>query len=225
MSIRRIQYQITYVHILTFRDEYKIAVNPYFIFDNVEYGVANENTLDEEITLIFRNEHIAFILRKDSITFLYEGDVKDLKDQNGVIRFYWELYDKIKKFNGYNKTVSHQLISNAVIVQDEEKNKSLLSNNEYLAINHFGKLDDFACTYQLSRGNLFTKLQLGGFSRKDIKNYDLSPFRTEYNRDLFTNVGIMGRLELSEPEKSPTFSKFKSLLNKAEEDFGLYNLI
>ena len=35
MSIRRFQYQIDYVHILTFKDQYKEVVSPYFAFDKI----------------------------------------------------------------------------------------------------------------------------------------------------------------------------------------------
>ena len=49
MAIRKVQYQIDLVHILTFKDEYRYALNPYFGFDNVEYGIDFENSISESV--------------------------------------------------------------------------------------------------------------------------------------------------------------------------------
>lgn len=106
MKIRRLLYNIDYTHILTFRDEYKAAVLPVFGFENLNYGIDNENTINESIRLIFKNENYALFIRKEGISFLFEGDINDLRNQNGVIRFFWDIYDRIKLFHGYKKTNS-----------------------------------------------------------------------------------------------------------------------
>ena len=53
------------------------------------------------------------------------------------------------------------------------------------------------------------------------------PFKTKYNEDLVGKLGTMGRLEVIELEKNPTYSKFKSILSKAEGVFSLtqFNLV
>ena len=78
MKIRRLQYNIDYTHIITFKEEYKQAVLPYFGFENLRYGIDNENTINESIRLIFSTETIALFIRKEGITFLFEGDIIDL---------------------------------------------------------------------------------------------------------------------------------------------------
>lgn len=94
MAIRKLQYQIDYVHILTFREEYKKAVSPFFGFQDVEYAIENENTINEGIRLIFKNEKIALFVRKESITFIFEGEVDEVKNPNGIIKFFFDLYEK-----------------------------------------------------------------------------------------------------------------------------------
>jgi len=131
MKIRRIQYSIDYIHILTFREEYKEAVVPYFAFEGLEYAIDFENTINESIRLIFKRENFAIILKKEQITFIYEGDVNNLKIAEGVISTFWEIYNKIAKFRGYKRSVQHTIIANAVDILEAEKNTLILDNNSY----------------------------------------------------------------------------------------------
>jgi len=225
MSIRRIQYQIDYVHIITFREEYKIAVAPYFGFDKLEYGIDNENTIHEGIRLIFKTEQIALILRKDAITLIYEGDVEELKKQNGVIKLFWDLYEKIKSFQAYVKTTRHSLLVHAVKIKDKKEVEEMLLKNPYLSLNPFGKLDEFSCVYEVKKEEVDYKMQFGNYTEKDIKKHDLTPLKTSFNEDLINGLGIMGRLDITEMEKNPNFTKFKSLLTKAENTLALFNLL
>lgn len=224
MIIRRLQYNVDYTHILTFREEYKQAVLPYFGFDNLRYGVDNENTINESIRLIFTTETIALFIRKDGITFLFEGDVSDLKNQTGVIKFFWDIYEKIKSFNGYKKTNRHSLIAHAVNIIEKENVDSILNDCPYFKLNPFGKLDEFAANYEFNKNDKSYKFSFGNYSEKDIKTNDLTPFKTGFNRDLFDNVGLMCRLEIHEECKTTSFSKFKSLLTDAENTISSFKL-
>jgi hypothetical protein len=225
MSIRRLLYQIDYAHILTFREHYKLAVAPYFAFENVEYAIDNENTTHEGIRLIFRSEHIAIFLRKEAIAILFEGNANDLKNQNGPFKFFWELFEKIKRIDTYTKTTRHFLIVHAVSLKKEEFVNEILEKNPYFNKNPFGKLDEFSCLYEFQKEEIIYKFQFGNYSRKDIKSHDLMPFGTTFNEDLKKSVGIMGRIEAVELISSPTFSKFKSLLSKTEGIFTSFNLL
>jgi len=86
-------------------------------------------------------------------------------------------------------------------------------------------LNEFACIYEFLKDEIEYKLQFGNYSSKDIKKHDLRPFRTEFTKDLIDKVGIMGRLEVIEMEKSPTFGKFKSLISKSESTLKELDLI
>jgi hypothetical protein len=212
MKIRRLQYSIDYVHIITFKDEYREAIAPYFGFDNVEYAIENENTIFEEIRLIFRLEKIALFIKKEGITLVFEGDVEELKNQNGIIKIFWDIYGKIKQFKGYTKTTRHLLIVHSVDIKDAEEVEKTLTDSAYIFVNPFGKLDDFSCIYEFKKDEMLFKITLGNYSSRDIKTHDLLPFRTEYNKDLSKNVGLMVRAEVAKLEREPSFNKFKSLL-------------
>jgi len=224
MKIRRLQYNIDYTHIITFKEEYKQAVLPYFGFENLRYGIDNENTINESIRLIFSTETIALFIRKEGITFLFEGDIIDLKNQTGVIKFFWDIYEKIKSFKGYKKTNRHSLIAHAVDIKEKDEIDDILSNNPYLKLNPFGKLDEFASIYDFKKNERIYKFTFGNYSEKDIKNHDLTPFKTEYNKDLFDNVGLMCRLEIFDDCKNPSFNKFKTLLSDADGIISSYKL-
>lgn len=225
MSIRRIQYQIDFIHILTFNQEYRSAINGFFPFEKLEYGIDNENTLLETARLIFKAENMAIILRKEAITFFYEGEIKPLKESTGPLKIFWDLFEKVKKFKDFNSASRHNLILHAVDLKNEDQMKSISKENPYLKQNPFGELSEFACVYEFTQEKVEHKLQIGNFSKKDIKPHELRFFKTEYNSDLLEGIGIMGRLELSEMEKSPTYSKMKSLLIKGEKVFSQFNLL
>jgi hypothetical protein len=225
MKIRKLQYNIDYTHILTFREEYKDAVLPYFGFDKLRYAIENENTNSEWIRLIFTIEKIALFIRKDGISIVFEGDVNDLKNTTGVMKFFWDIYEKIKSFKGYKKTNRNSLIVHAVGILDAETSKERLQKCPYFAINPFGALEEYAAVYdfQSERENRKYKFYFGNYSDKDIKNHDLTPFQTEANEDLQSSLGVMCKLDIYEDSNSPTFSKFKSLLKDAEEIISSYD--
>jgi len=224
MKIRRVQYNIDYVHIISFREEYKQAVIPYFGFDNLRYGIDNENTINESIRLIFTTESIALYIRKEGISIIFEGDSNDLKNQNGVIKLLWDLYEKIIKFHGYRKTSRHSLICHAVEIKKQNDNDKFLKQNPYFVVNPFGKLNEFCCVYEFEKDNKKYKFEFGNFSEKDIKKHDLRPFETEFNEDLVGSVGLMCRTEIREETHTVSFSKFKKLLTETEKIISSYKL-
>jgi hypothetical protein len=225
MKIRRLQYNIDYTHILTFREEYKRLVLPYFGFDNLRYGIDNEYTINESIRLIFETEKLALSIRKEGITCSFEGDIKDVKNQSGPIKFFWDIYDGIKKLEGYKKTNRHSLLLHAVDIIDKDEIDKILTNNPYLKINPFNKLEEFAAVYHFKKEDKFYKFTFGNYSEKDIKIYDLRPFKTEYNKDLLGSYGLMSQFELYEDISNPTFSRFKALLTDAESKISSFELI
>ena len=224
MEIRRVQYSIDYVHIITFREEYKQVVIPYFGFDNLRYGIDNENTINESIRLIFPADYMALSIRKDGLTLFYDGTQKDLLDQNGIMKFFWEIYEKIKNFQGYKKSTRHTLISHAVQLTEKEEVDTCLGNNKYLTINPFGKLNEFACTYEFEKDIREYKFQFGNYSEKDLKKHELRFLGSEYNKDLVDGLGFMSRVEITEKCATPNFSKFKSLLSNTEHIISAYKV-
>jgi len=225
MSIRKLQYQIDFVHILTFREEYKKAILPFFGFENLEYGIDNEGSINESIRLIFKNEQMALSLRKEAMTIIFEGDVKEFKNPNSPIKIFWDIYEKIKELEGYSRTIRQHLIIHAVEIGDKENIKKILEKNPYLSLNPFGALDEFCCVYEFKKKDIQYKLEFGNYSEKDIKKHDLTPFKTKYNEDLVNNVGLMGRLEVTEIEKNPTFNKLKTLLFESSAMLTPFSII
>jgi hypothetical protein len=224
MKIVRIQYNIEYIHILTFREEYKQAVVPYFSFDKLRYAIDNENTINESIRLIFTIEHLAVFIRKEGLTFIFEGDIGELKSQNGVIKVFWDLFQNIKGIKGFKRCTKHSLIINAVELVEKPLIDNILENNPYLPKNPFGKLTEFACIYEFLKDGIYYKYQFGNYSEKDITTYELRPFSTEYTKELLDGLGYMWRVELKEETKEPTFSKFKTLLNNSEQVISKFDI-
>jgi hypothetical protein len=223
MKIIRFQYNIDYVHIITFREEYKQAVAPFFGFDKLRYRIDNENTINESIRLIFSIEHMAFFIRKEGITFVFEGDISELKNQNGAMKVFWDLFENIKAFEGFKKCTNHTIIANAVLITEKSKIDKILEKNPYFTQNPFGALSEFSCIYEFLRETIHVKFQFGNYSEKDIAVHDLRPFSTDYTKELIGGYGKMCRVEVSEEIKEPTFSKFKALLYQMDQAISKFN--
>ncbi len=224
MKIRRLQYNIEYTHIITFKEEYKQAILPYFGFDNLRYAIDNENTINESIRLIFSNETLALFIRKEGISFLFEGDVTELKNQTGAIKFFWDIYDNIKTFKGFKKTNRHNLIVHSVEIKDKSEVSKILEAPPVFNVNPFGSLEEFASVYEFKKDDKMFKFTFGNYSEKDISVNDLTPFNTEYNEDLHNNFGLMSKLEIFEECTRPSFNRFKTLLLDAENTISSYKI-
>lgn len=216
MNIRRVQYQIGCVHNLLFKEEYKLAVLPYFSFERVEYGIDNENTIHEQIRLIFKNENMIIVMKKDGLAFICESDKSELEDENGIMKIFWDLYEKFKLFKGYTKTSSHLLLVHAIEFKENKDVEDILNNNPFLK-NPYGKLDEFGCAYEFKKDDFIYKINFGNYSKKDISIQDLRPLKSEATKDLMDKVGLMMRIEINKPEKNPSFKKFVALLRNAED--------
>ncbi|MEQ9468024.1 MAG: hypothetical protein RLN88_11470 [Ekhidna sp.] len=64
MKTRKVVYNISYYHILTFSQEYRFALAPFFKLPNLQYGFENQDTFEEGLRLIFKNDHFAAFLAK-----------------------------------------------------------------------------------------------------------------------------------------------------------------
>jgi hypothetical protein len=224
MEIRRVQYGVDYIHILTFREEYKQILLPYFGFDGLRYGIDNENTINESIRLVFPNESIVLSVRKDGITLFFDGNHKELLNQNGISKIFWEIYDKIKMMQGFKNPTQHTLVCHAVKILEKEEVEDILVNNKYFTLNPFGKLNEFGCNYEYSKDSRQYKFQFGNYSEKDIKKHELRFLDSVFNDDLKGGVGLMAKCEIIEKSSSPNFSKFKSLISNTERILAEYKL-
>lgn len=222
MTIRRVQYSIEYVHILTFREEYKRAIIPYFGFDNLRYAIDEEGTFNENIRLFFDADSLFISVRKDGLTFIYEGDVSKLNSSNGFIKTFWEIFDRVKSFEGYKKTVRNSLICHGVDIIDQEPfNVNEMFSDKWHS--PFSDLSELAVIYEFEKEFNRIKLQYGNFSPKDIKIHDLMPFNNPFNSDLNDGFGVMARCEIKSDGDTASHSKLKGLLDETNGLLSKFN--
>lgn len=221
MKVRKLQYAIDYIHILTFREQYKSLIAPYFDYDRLEYAIDNENTLNEFARLIFPIEGFAIQVKKEGVAFVYEGDISLVRKSNPILDIFFDIYINITKFENYSKTVRHRMTIDTVAFKTEEEVNASLESNSYLK-NPFGKLKEFATVFVFDKNNKEYKLQFGNYHEGDIKKHDLSPLKTEYNKELFDKHGFMCQTTVVEPSNTANFTKFKSLITDIEEITNLY---
>lgn len=217
MKIRRVQYQINFIHIITFNYEYRSIVAPFFAMANMQYAIENHGTLEESIRLVFPDNAILIQLSKEGIIFVYEGDIAEIKKSHPIVEIFFDLYSKIKALNGYTQTNRHTVKVHDVNISEDPKNTVSKYANQYLKINPFPPLKEFACIYNFEKDDCIYNIQAGNFSKDDIAKYGLSPFKTSFNMDLINGLGLMSDITITENDKTPSVSKMRNLLKKAEE--------
>jgi len=211
---------------LTFRHEYQKIVAPYFSFKDMRYAVDNDETLDEMFRLVFPNEGIVIYFRKEGVIFLYEGD-SDMVATHPIFDIFWQICDKMKSISSFAGIAKHTLILHAVDIKESEDIAKFENNPRFKLYNPFGILDDFNIRYEFSKDadNDKVKFNFGRFYKEDIARHELMPFRTEFNKDLETGIGLMCRLEISRKDKHPTVSKFKQLYSDSKKMINDFNRI
>jgi hypothetical protein len=221
MKIRKINYTINYIHIITFNQYYRNIIAPYFSYENMSYAIDNENTIHESARLVFKNEGALIELKKENISFVYEGDVSEIKKAHPILEHFFSLYEKLKTINGYTKTIRHQIVISAVDIIKKSEYESIMAQNDFIK-NPFGKLSDFGITFDFLKEELTFRFHSGSFSENDIQKYSLTPFRVEYNEDLMDNHGLMCQVTAQERISTSNFSRFKNLLKEGEIIISTY---
>jgi len=217
MKIRRFQYQINFIHIITFNYEYKDVVAPFFAMPNMQYAIENYGTLEESIRLVFPDNAVLIQISKEAIIFVFEGDVSELKKSHPMIEVFFDLYSRIKLLKGYTTTLRHSIkVHNVNITVDQESKVNDYANT-YMKINPFNSLKEFACIYNFEKDDCIYNIQIGNFSNSDIAKYGISPFKTNFNSDLANGFGLMSDISITESDKNPSVSKMRNLLKKIEE--------
>ncbi|MCD4793867.1 MAG: hypothetical protein K8R54_11570 [Bacteroidales bacterium] len=221
MKIRKIIYEINFVHILNFKEEYQKIVMPYFDFtDKVQYVILNEKTIHEGMRLIFPNEGCQIDMTMKFISFTFEGDISELKKSNKMSQLFFDIYEKISKLEGFHRTTSHKFISYAVNIDNNEND---IKPDHYFKINPFNNIFDFACIYNYNDDKYKCKYTCGPFEKKDILKFNLNQFETDNNKDLFDNAGFLHEIVVVEDVSNVSFKKFKELLKYNENTFKKYS--
>ena len=226
MKIRRFQYDIEYSHILTFQDYYRDKIAPYFKIDNLRYGFDNLGTIDEAIKLVFLDTNCVIHCSKGAIRIMYEGSPDDfIKGGSPQYDLFNGILNSIKEISGFGKIVRHNLHLQAVEIFEtnsitNELDHSKLKESKYIKILPLTNPSQFAIVFEEGNEEIgdYSKIQFGNFSKKDIKTYDLSPFETDWNKDLFSeNSGYI--CDVRSRKLTTTFSKsnFKILFEEIQE--------
>ncbi|MDE0471555.1 MAG: hypothetical protein OXH57_06410 [Ekhidna sp.] len=219
MKIRKIAYNISYYHILTFSQEYRFALAPFFKLPNLQYQFENRDTFEEVLRLIFMNDHFAISCNKDGMAMVYEGDESALTSSSAPIDTIFDVYNAITGLKGFVNTTAHQIQISSTTKHDkppmELKN---INDSSLLKTSPFPKLKEFAVVYDTKEGNdMDIKATIGSFDNTDIVRFDLAPFKTAHNNDLSESQGYMMEVTVNQLSDNLNTKKFKQLLGKAVE--------
>jgi len=217
MKIRKIQYNINYSHILSFKDEYKKITAPYFGWNHVRYSIDQYNSIHEALRLIFTDYDTVMHFRKDGITIMFEGDENTFFSDSSLIKEYFTMYESIVALDCFTKTQKHDLLIYGVDTENPAY------SSDYLKVKCPEELIDFACTYHYNYKNYEIHKTIGDFIPSDIEKYELSPFKTKQNQDLFeVERGKMCEFRMIEITHEPSLPKLKKLITEANKQIDKF---
>jgi hypothetical protein len=219
MEIRKVLYNIDYVHLIQFKEFYRGIISPYFALDHLEYGIDNENTIHESARLIFRENGFALNIRKEGITFWFEGDSKELMKSNPQLDIFFELLEKIKSIPGFARVTNQRLIVHGIQLEEEKPEDNKEVDVKDLIKNPFGSLDEFAAIYEFKQDSKNLKVRVGNFHTKDISKFKLMDINPNVNSFLVGRKGYLCEIELLEAMRSASVSKFKESMKYCESVF------
>ena len=156
--------------------------------------------------------------RKDGITIMFEGSEAEFTGDGSLIKEFFTMYEHITKLECFNRATKHELVVYAVdtTIESEE--------HEYLAKNPIQQdLIEYACVYHYKLNNYDIHFTIGNFIKNDVEKYDLSPFKTKNNEDLFDSTkGKMCEVKVIELEHDPSLNKLKKVIRDVNKQIELF---
>lgn len=225
MKIRRVQYDVEFSHILTFQEEYRSKIASVFTEHKLRYGLENTGTIDESIKLVFTDLTLIVHCSKGALRMVYEGDPRDfIRGGSPQWDVFMEIFNSIKQISGFGYLTRHSLQAIAVKVLEKEEvpcelNEGSLSSSKYIKFSPYQNYNEFGLIYENVnvQNEDFSKITFGNYSFSDIQKFDITPFESEYNEDLFTNVGYMADAIIKRPFSSFSKTSFKDILKEVED--------
>jgi hypothetical protein len=215
MDIRKIIYNIDYIHLIQFREHYKNIISPYFVYDPLEYGIEGENTINERVKLIFRPQGVAYYIRKEGLTMWFEGDCKDLLKSNPEVARFFDIYEKITQIPGFAKVTRHRLMTYGFSLKEENTEEKYVDPGNIIT-NPFGQLDEYAAIYEFTDDDKKLNVKFGNYTSKDIVKFKLMEINKNSNKMLEGKIGHFCEISVTEPVRVPSFAKFKDLLRYSQ---------
>jgi hypothetical protein len=210
MQARKLTFIVGYIHILTFKDQIKRIVAPYFTYD-IEYGIDNEGTMQENVRLVFKKEGFIMQFNKEMSSLVYEGPIENVRKSNPHVDIFFDILGKIAKMETFNNIKYINMGVDFVGLIKKDEYEQLLVSNKFV-YNPFQKFDEFATIMEFHNGNKTYRIEFGNFNEGDIEKRALSPLKTLYNKELVGKYGVMAQTRINEESNSASFSKFKDLL-------------
>jgi hypothetical protein len=220
MQPRKLTFVVGYIHILTFKDQIKKIIAPYFTYD-LEYGIDNEGTLQENVRLVFKKEGFILQFNKEMASLVYEGPIFNVRKNNVHVEMFLDILEKIRKMETFIKIQYQSMFIDFVGFEKPEIYNKLLESNSYI-FNPFGKIKEFASIIEYEYEGKQYNLQFGNFNEGDIEKRKLSPLKTTFNQELVGKMGTMAQMQVKEDTPTVSFSKFKTLISDIENSLLKY---
>lgn len=206
MKVIKIQYTIGYYHMLSFADNYKKIINPFFTQPNLSYQIENEFTLEENIRLIFKDFDTIIQCRKDGMTMVFQGDEKEFVSEATNVREFFSILETIQKHEMFTKVMFHEV----QVMLFDDKN---IAVGDYLKYSPNNNITEFLCNYHFDKEDYNCNLNFGNFIPNDIKKHNLFLFKNETTDKLATKTeGALVDFRAKEITTTPSMNKLKNLL-------------
>lgn len=229
MKIVRLQFETRYTYLLEFKEKYKALLNPFLILKDLKFSVGNEGSMNESIKFSFEESGYEIEIMMDRMVYRYEGDPENLLKSTSQIKLYFDILEKIKTIDSFQKNLLNILAVWAVHPTElTEENNIKKFKEKYLSknIDLIDNVKDYMLVVNSGDESKFTTINFGPYTSKDFKKHKMSLFNTEYSNQFKNIQGLMGVVQINEKKDKSRHEDFKALygevkglLNKLTEEY------
>jgi hypothetical protein len=229
MKIARLQFESRYIPILDFKEKYKTKLMPFLALKDVRFSVANPGTINEILKLSFDESFYEIEIMYDRLVFRFEGTTEDLIKPTSQIKLFFDVLNKIKEIDTFQKVLINILAIWSVIpLEKEEKEIVKDFKNRFIkeSVNFLGNEVDFLIKIDSGDQTNFMTLDFGPYTSKDFKKHNISLFNSEYSLQFKKIKGILTIVQINDREEECNHSIFRekylkavAVLNKLDENY------
>jgi hypothetical protein len=173
--------------------------------------------------MIFEEEGYLIDCNWNRVAFAGQGGREGYQEENGPLRFFFEMVEKLEALNGFGKIKEVALdtwdiieTSDGAATDPAAFKKAYLSTHSYRAE---GDLDDLAVTLVYKESSRTWEWRFGPFKQKaDLDKHKLLVFPRRNIGDFETIKGILAHVKVTETGSSRANHKlYQSLCNNTRE--------
>jgi hypothetical protein len=213
MNCVKVHYEVVYNGLLTFKDSYRDIVIPFIKSQNVQYHITNEGTTTESIVIQFLDLNFLLDFRWDKLIIIIELEDPKLSSSTSIIRYFFEVLDKVKALKDFNRIRSVVLSAWYIKKMENTKDEIIKHIQEHYLSDFSNKIlsspNEFLLELIDAKSSPNKIVRLGPFEKTDLNRHKILNINAKLREDYESVLGLLCNVEVSEINPKINISSFK----------------